>query len=133
MAINCGDGNLVRDVLFDNIRIEQIEAGSIAQVKVGYNQKYCTAPGRGVEGVTFRNIRYYGEKPNMSVINGYDQDHMVRNVTFEGMKINGQPIYDDMPDKPRWYATADYVPMFVGNHVSGLVFTKEIGQFNVNQ
>lgn len=21
-----------------------------------------------------------------------------------------------MPDKPRWYATADYVPMFVGNH-----------------
>jgi len=133
LAINCGDGNVVRDVLFDNIRIEQIEAGSIAQVKVGYNQKYCTASGRGVEDVTFRNVRYTGTTPNLSIINGYDQDHMVRNITFEGMKINGQPIYDDMPGKPRWYATADYVPMFVGNHVSGVVFTKEIEQFNVNQ
>ena len=133
LAINCGDGNLVRDVLFDNIRIEQIEAGSIAQVKVGYNQKYCTAPGRGVEDVTFRNVRYTGTTPNLSIINGYDTDHGIRNITFKGMKINGQPIYDEMPSKPRWYATADYVPMFVGNHVSGVVFTKEIGQFNVNQ
>ena len=133
LAINCGDGNLVRDVLFDNIRIEQIEDGCIAQVKVSYNQKWCTAPGRGVEDVTFRNVRYYGETHNLSIINGYDADHRVQNVTFEGLKINGQTIYDDMPDKPRWYATADYVPMYVGNHVSGVVFTKEIGQFNVNQ
>ena len=133
LAINCGDGNLVRNVIFDNIRIEQIEAGSIAQVKVGYNQKYCTAPGRSVEDVTFRNIRYYGELPNMSVINGYDKDHTVYNVTFEGLKINGQSIYDDMPGKPRWFVTADYVPMFVGNHVSGMVFTKETGLFNANQ
>ena len=133
LSINCGDGNQVRDVLFDNIRIEQIETGCIAQIKVAYNQKYCTAPGRGVENVTFRNIRYYGGKPNISIINGYDKDHMVRNITFEGLKINGRAIYDDMPSKPRWYVTADYVPMYVGNHVSGVAFTKEIGEFNVNQ
>ena len=133
LAINCGDGNLVRDVLFDNIRIEQIEDGCIAQVKVGYNQKYCTAPGRGVQDVTFRNVRYDGERPNLSIVNGYDADHSVRNVTFERLKINGQPIYDDMPGKPRWYATADYVPMYVGNHVSGVVFTRDIAQFHANQ
>ncbi len=133
LAINCGDGNLVRDVLFDNIRIEQIEDGCITQVKVGYNQKYCTAPGRGVENVTFRNVRYNGGRPNISVVNGYDEEHGVRNVTFEGLKINGRPIYDDMPDKPKWYATADYVPMFVGNHVGGVVFTKEVAQFHANQ
>lgn len=133
LAINCGDGNLVRDVLFDNIRIEQIEDGCIAQVKVGYNQKYCTAPGRGVENVTFRNVRYYGERPNISIVNGYDAEHAVRNVTFEGLKINGMPIDDDIPGKPRWYATADYVPMYVGNHVSGVVFTKEIAQFHADQ
>ena len=132
MAINCGDGNLVRDILFDNIRIEQIEAGCITQVKVSYNQKWCTAPGRGVEDVTFRNVRYKGEK-GYSIINGFDADHRVQNVTFEGLKINGETIYDDLPSKPRWYATADYVPMYVGNHVSGVVFTKEIGQFHVNQ
>ena len=86
-----------------------------------------------MENVTFRNVRYDGGRPNISVVNGYDEEHGVRNVTFEGLKINGRPIYDDMPDKPKWYATADYVPMFVGNHVSGVVFTKEIAQFHANQ
>ena len=133
LAINCGDGNQVRDVLFDNIRIEQIEDGCIAQVKVGFNQKYCTAPGRDVEDITFRNVRYTGTTPNLSIINGYDAERSIHNVMFEGLKVNGQTIYDDMPDKPRWYATADYVPMYVGNHVSGVVFRKELGQFNLNQ
>ena len=124
LAINCGDNNLVRRVTFDNIRIEQIHQGCILQVKVGWNQKYCQAPGAGVEDVTFRNIRYYGGQPYMSVINGYDAQHKVRNVTFEGLKINGRKIYDDMPSKPRWYATSDMVPMFVGSHVENLKFQK---------
>jgi hypothetical protein len=29
-----------------------------------------------------------------------------------------------MPGKPRWYQTADYVPIFVGNHVQGISFSK---------
>jgi hypothetical protein len=124
MAINCGDNNLVRNVTFDNIRIEQLPKGCILQVKVGWNQKYCKAPGAGVEDVTFRNIRYYGAMPYMSVITGYDAQHKVKNVTFEGLKINGRSIYDDMPNKPKWYQTADYVPMFVGSHVENLQFKK---------
>ena len=122
LAINCGDNNLVRNVTFDNIRIENIAQGCLIQVKVGFNQKYCKAPGRGVEGVTFRNIRYYGERPNLSIISGYDSKRRVRDIRFEGLKINGRPIYDNMPGKPRWYATSDYVPMFVGNHVEEVVF-----------
>jgi hypothetical protein len=93
-------------------------------VKVGYNQKYCTAPGHGVENVTFRNIRYYGTQPYMSVINGYNEIRRVKNVIFEGLKINGRTIYDGMPGKPSWYSTADFVPAFVGNHVDGVVFKK---------
>ena len=124
LAINCGDNNLVRNVTFDNIRIEGILQGCIMQVKVGWNQKYCKAPGLGVGNITFRNIRYYGEQPYMSVINGYNEERKVKNITFEGLKINGRAIYDDMPGKPKWYQTADYVPMFVGNHVEGLIFKK---------
>jgi hypothetical protein len=128
LAINCGDGNFVKDVAFDNIRIELPELvtkhASIAQVKVGWNQKYCTAAGAGVENVMFRNIRYYGAQPNMSVITGYDAQHKVKNITFEGLKINGKAIYDTMPGKPKWYATADYLPMFVGSHVENLKFNK---------
>ena len=128
LAINCGDGNYVKDVVFDNIRIELpaevAPHASIMQVKVGWNQKYCTAAGSGVENVLFRNIRYYGAQPNMSVITGYDAQHKVKNVTFEGLKINGKKIYDDMPGKPKWYSTADFVPMFVGSHVENLQFKK---------
>ena len=124
LAINCGDNNLVRNVTFDNIRIEGILQGCITQVKVGWNQKYCKAPGLGVEDITFRNIRYYGEQPYMSVINGYNEERKVKNITFEGLKINGRAIYDDMPGKHKWYQTTDYVPMFVGNHVEGLTFKK---------
>ena len=124
MAINAGDNNLVRNITFDNIRIEGINRGSMLHVKVAYNYKYCSAPGLGVDGVTFRNIRYYGQQPYLSVINGYDAERKVKGITFEGLKINGHAIYDDMPGKPRWYSTADLVPIFVGNHVEGLVFRK---------
>ena len=122
MAINCGDNNLVRDVTFDNIRVEQIQQGCLLQVKVGYNQKYCAAPGRGIENVTFKNIRYKGEQPYLSVINGYDDERKVKNITFEGLKINGRLLHDKMKSKPAWYATADFVPMYVGNHVDNVVF-----------
>ena len=122
LAINCGDNNYVKDVLFDNIRIEEIHQGSLFQIKVGYNQKYCTAPGRGVENVTLRRIRYSGKTPYMSVINGYDSERVVKNVRFEGLKINGKTISDNMPEKPKWYATSDYVPAFVGNHVENVSF-----------
>ena len=124
MAINCGDGNYVKDVLFDNIRIEQLHQGSLLQVRVGWNQKYCAAPGGGVENIVFRNIRYYGQPSYPSVISGYDQQRRVKNVTFEGLKINGRIICDDMKDKPKWYATSDYVPMYVGSHVENISFKK---------
>ncbi len=124
MTINCGDNNYVKDVVFDNIRVEQIHQGSLLQVRVGWNSKYCKAPGGGIENVVFRHIRYYGAQPYLSVITGYDQQHQVKNVTFEGLKINGKVIYDDMPGKPKWYATSDYVPMFVGSHVENLKFKK---------
>lgn len=124
LAVNAGDNNLVRDILFDNIRIENIRRGSLLHVKVAFNSKYCAAPGRGVENVTFRNVRYYGQTPNLSIINGYDEQRRVRNIRFQGLKVNGRLIYDNMPGKPRWYSTADYIPAFVGNNVEQVTFEK---------
>ena len=102
-------------------------------MKVGYNQKYCTAPGRGVENVTFRNIRYKGERPYLSIINGYNDERKVKGVTFEGIKINGRLLHDKMEGKPAWYATADYIPMYVGNHVENVVFSKDGRSTLINQ
>lgn len=124
LAIVCGDNNLVRNILFDNIRIEQIQQGCILQVKVGHRDRYCAEPGRAVEDITFRTIRYYGQQPNMSIINGYDENRKVKNIRFEDFRVNGRKIYDDMPGKLRWYQTSDYVPMFVGSHVENIKFNK---------
>lgn len=125
LAINCGDDNMVKDVLFDDIRIEEIIDGCILQVKVGWNQKYCTAAGRGIRDVKFRNVRYTGKLPNLSIITGYDALHTVDGVTFEKLSVNGRTISDDMPGKPPYHQTADYVPMFVGSHVKNLKFLRQ--------
>ena len=122
LAINAGDDNLVRNVLFDRIRIEALHQGALLHVKVGFNKKWCATPGLGVEDITFRQVSYTGPQPYLSVINGYDEQRRVRNVVFEGLTINGRVITDDMADKPRWYQTADLVPIFIGNHVENVRF-----------
>ncbi|MCQ2095247.1 MAG: alginate lyase family protein [Bacteroidaceae bacterium] len=124
LAINVGDNNLVRDVLFENIRIEDIRHGSILQVKVSNNAKYCTAVGRGVRDVSFNNIRYNGREPGMSLILGYDSLHNVSNVVFRNLRLNGRVIHDAMPGKPGWYKTADMGGIFLNDHVEGIRFEK---------
>lgn len=80
------------------------------------------APGRGIENVLFRRIAYHGKVPNMSIITGYDDQRLVKNVIFDGLMINGPHISDDMQGKPKWYKTADIANIFVGEHVEGLSF-----------
>ena len=97
MAVDAGDKNIVRNVTFDDIRVENIQEGRLFYVKVRFNSKYDTAPGGGIDGVTFRNIVYNGIGENPSVIEGYDKDHMVKNVTFDNVVINGKRL-DSMKD-----------------------------------
>ena len=58
MAINVGDHNLARNITFEDIRVENIQEGQLFHLRVMYNQKYNTGPGRGVKDITFRNILY---------------------------------------------------------------------------
>lgn len=122
LAINCGDHNLVHDVLFENIRIEDICTGSLLSLRVCYNNKYCATPGRGIRDITFRNVRYHGRQPALSIITGYDEKRNIENIRFEGLRINSRLIHDKMPGKPGWYKTWDMVPFFVGNHVNSVIF-----------
>lgn len=121
LALNAGDSNLIRNVLFDNIRIDDIRQGQILNLRVFYNRKYNTSPGRGIENVTFRNITYTGTHAEVSQIIGYDDSRMVKNVRFENLVINGTHISDHMK-KPGWYKTSDMARIFVGEHVQGLKF-----------
>lgn len=103
LAINAGDNNLIRNVRFENIRIEDFRQGQLVNLRIFYNEKYCKAPGRGIENVLFKDISYTGENAEVSMIIGYDKERKVKNIRFENLQINGEVIYDDMPDKPKWY------------------------------
>jgi hypothetical protein len=124
MSIDAGDNNLVRNVRFENIRVEDFRKGQLFNVRVFFNTKYCTSPGRGVENVLFKNIVYKGRHAATSVLDGYDEDRKVKNIVFENLSVNGKIFYDDMKEKPGWYKTADLAGIYVGNHTCGIVFKK---------
>ena len=92
MAITDGDNNLVRNVLFEDIRVDNIEEGMLFNIRAVFNAKYSLAPGRGVENVTLRNVRFKGGNVNRPVIGGYSTDRAVRRVTLEHVMIGGKPL-----------------------------------------
>lgn len=121
IAINPGDGNLVRDVRVDNVRVEDFRQGQLVHMRVTFNPKYNTAPGRGIENVYLKDLTYTGTHADMSLLVGLDADHVIKDVTFENLRINGRLIADS-GGKPRWYLASDGVPMFVNDHVRNLRF-----------
>jgi hypothetical protein len=124
MSVNAGDNNLIRNVRFENIRVEDFRQGQLVNIRVFYNEKYCTAPGRGVENILFKNVSYKGTHSEMSLIAGYNESRPVKNIVFENLVINGVLITDDMSGKPKWYKTSDMARIMVGEHVKGVAFKK---------
>jgi hypothetical protein len=127
MALNAGDSNLLRDITFDNVRVDDIRKGQLVNIRVMNNQKYNTSPGRGIENVSFKNITYNGTRANLSIISGYDETRMIKNVLFENLRINGKIITDNMPGKPGFYKTGDMANIWIGEHVENLRFIQTSG------
>jgi hypothetical protein len=93
LGIMAGDDNLVRDVVFEDIRVDRIEEGKLFNLKIAYTAKYNTSPGLGVENVTLRNIHYTGRgSPSASMITGRDATRKVKNVTLENVTVGGRRI-----------------------------------------
>lgn len=121
-AISCGDNNIVRDIVFDNVRVEDFRQGQLVNIRIFFNKKYCAAPGRAVDNVLFKDITYNGTNSELSIIAGYNEDRKVANITFDNLVVNGTRISDDMPGKPKWYKTGDMARIFIGEHVDNVVF-----------
>ncbi|MFC6100240.1 glycosyl hydrolase family 28 protein [Olivibacter domesticus] len=124
LAINAGDNNLIRNVHFENIRIEDFRQGQLVNLRIFFNEKYCKAPGMGIENIIFKDVSYNGSGEELSMISGYDSERKIKNVVFQNLRINGELISDDMPDKPKWYKTGDMARIFVGEHVEGVTFIR---------
>lgn len=121
-AINCGDNNLVKDVRFEDIRVEDFRQGQLFNIRIFYNKKYCAAPGLGVSNIHFKDIDYNGNNSELSIISGYNTERRISDLTFENVKINGVCLSDTMPDKPAWYKTGDMGRIYIGEHVNNVIF-----------
>jgi len=114
MNINCGDKNTVRNVSYEDIRVEDFELGQLVDIRVVWNEKYNPAPGNRIENVQFRNVTYNGKNENKSRIYGFDRDRIVEGVTFTNLRINGE-----------WILDAEQGHFDINEHAHGIQFRKE--------
>lgn len=114
LAVNAGDRVTVRDVRFDDVRIEDFSRGQVVNLKVFLNPSYNKQPGRLIDRILFRDVRYVGEGDEPSQIKGYDRLRRVRNVTFEGLTRNGGIVLSP--------AAGNIV---IGAHTTGVVFRRQ--------
>ncbi|SEO72106.1 glycosyl hydrolase family 28 protein [Mucilaginibacter sp. OK283] len=122
IALNAGDSNLLNQLRFENIRVEDFREGQLVNIRVMFNHYYNTSPGRGIQNVYFKNVDFNGHHSNISVVAGYDNERRIKNVVFENLKINGVSIADDMPGKPGYYKTGDMANILIGEHTDGIRF-----------
>ncbi|MDQ0956334.1 hypothetical protein QFZ66_000212 [Streptomyces sp. B4I13] len=116
IALNPGDSNLVSNVRAQDIRVEDFRWGQLINMRVMYNKSYNTSVGRGIDGVYIRNLTYTGTHANPSIMVGYDADHLIKNVTFQNLVINGKFIGTGMK-KPGWFKFTDLMPAYANEHV----------------
>lgn len=92
MAFSVSDHNLVRNITFENVWVENIQEGQLFNMRVLYNEKYSSGAGRGIKNITFKNIYYNGYDENHSIIEGYSDINSIENVLFENIVINGKRV-----------------------------------------
>lgn len=98
LAISASDNNLVRNITYENIRIEDFQEGQLFNFRVYFNEKYSGAPGKAIKNITLKNIQYNGNSANASVIRGYDKERILDGITIEGLKINRKTIQNAATD-----------------------------------
>lgn len=93
MAIFSGDSTLIRNITFSNVRVERIEEGKLINIVAGNNARYNTKPGRGIDGVMFKNITYTGNgMPGVSIVRGLSDATAVKHVTIENLRIGKRKV-----------------------------------------
>jgi polygalacturonase len=113
MDVQHGDRAAVRNILFENIRLEmddvywRYEIQKSRDAKFAFNTNFCPAllvleivktmwshdQIRGtMENVTVRNCSVTGKLHPASRFRGFDAEHAIRNVAIENLTINGQVV-----------------------------------------
>lgn len=91
LAILVSDSGTMRNIRFENIRIEEAR-NTLIRCWVGKDM-WGHDPERGhVSGAVFKAVTYSGAGQPSVRMDGCDATHLIENVTFENLKIGGKLI-----------------------------------------
>ena len=90
-TIHNGDRAVVSNVRYENIRVEDSRE-KLIDIKVLY-ARYSRDEQRGqVRGVHFKDISVVDGPFPVSIIQGYDAEHVIEDVTIENLVVHGRKI-----------------------------------------
>jgi hypothetical protein len=99
MSIYSGNATLMKNITFSDIRVHRIEEGRLFNIIAGQTKltiasaQANTKPGRGIDGVTLRNISFDGEgMPGESIISGLAPGTEIKDIKIENLRIAGKPV-----------------------------------------
>ena len=93
LAIYMVDSGTMSGVRFEDCRLEDTK-NKLIYLKISQDMWAHDATRGHVSGVQFKNIAVTGGPFPPSEIAGFDADHLVENVSIEGLTIHGTPIED---------------------------------------
>jgi Glycosyl hydrolases family 28 len=93
MAVDAGNRVTVRNVRFDDVRVEDFTRGQLVNLRVFLNPDINKQPGTAVDRVLLRDVTYNGSGDVQSQIDGYDATRRVTRVTFENLRRNGAEVF----------------------------------------
>jgi hypothetical protein len=134
MDIQHGDGAIIQDIRFENIRFEIDDNTPLPKFQSSKDEKYVITGNEGycpklivleirennysqdkergrIQNIVFKDISVTGKNFPESYIVGYDSEHQVKDVVIENLRINGRLI-----------TNAEEGHFSIGNHVSNVKF-----------
>lgn len=110
ITIHLNNGAHIKNVLYDNIRVEDSDEDFLIALRVWKGPYFNTSNYRtglgDIDGLTFRHIYFSNSRPLFapgrgvySIIKGYDKDHMIKNISFTDLIIDGKPIMNTTAGK----------------------------------
>ena len=93
LAVLVSDSGTMSDIRFENIRCEDVRH-TLANCWIGADMWGHDKSRGHIKGVTFKDVQATGPVFPVSKLSGFDDAHLVEDVTFERLRIQGKPIGD---------------------------------------
>ncbi len=91
LAVLVSDSGAMSNIRFENIRCEDVRS-TLVNCWIGADMWGHDKTRGHIKGVTFKNISVTGQVFPISKLAGFDDAHLIEDVTFERLQIQGKPI-----------------------------------------